>query len=94
MNHAVIDQDQEVITRYVRQPARLPAELRAQVEREWNGEPVQLYALADLDAGLKLSESWLLLGPTKMGSGDSGLPFDGTCPGTSEGHPWDVTRSI
>lgn len=66
MNHAVIDQDQEIITRYVRQPARLPAELRAQVEREWNGEPVQLYALADLDAGLRLSESWLLLGPSKV----------------------------
>jgi ATP-binding cassette subfamily B protein len=58
--------DQEVITRYVRQPARLPAELRAQVEREWNGEPVQLYALADLDAALRLSESWLLLGPTRL----------------------------
>ena len=58
--------DQEIIARYVGQPARLPSELRARVEREWGGRPVQLYALADLDHRLRLAESWLLLGPTHV----------------------------
>ena len=56
-------QDQEIISRYLGQPATLPGELRARIVREWGNEPVQLYALADLDAGLRLGESWLVLGP-------------------------------
>jgi ATP-binding cassette subfamily B protein len=58
-----MNQDQEIISRYVGQPPRLPPELRARVEREWDGEPVQLYALTDLDHALRLGESWLALGP-------------------------------
>src|SRR5687767_3442829 len=58
-----MNQDQEIISRYIGQPARLPRELRARIERDWGGEPVQLYALADLDHALKLKESWLALGP-------------------------------
>jgi ATP-binding cassette, subfamily B, bacterial len=58
-----MNQDQEIISRYIGQPARLPAELRARIEREWGNQPVQLYALADLDAGLRLQESWVALGP-------------------------------
>jgi ATP-binding cassette subfamily B protein len=58
-----MNQDQEIISRYIGQPARLPAELRARIEREWGNQPVQLYALADLDPGLRLQESWLALGP-------------------------------
>ena len=38
----------EIISRYTGQPARLPDDLRAQVERAWGGRPVQLYAFADL----------------------------------------------
>src|SRR5438477_5292204 len=56
--------DHLIIERYIGQPARLPADLRARIERTWGGEPVQLYALADLDHALKLRESWLALGPT------------------------------
>jgi ATP-binding cassette subfamily B protein len=56
MNH-------EIISRYIRQPTRLPPELRSELERRWGDRPVQLYALADLDAGLRLAESWLALGP-------------------------------
>ena len=55
--------NQEIITRYIGQPAKLPPELRARIEREWGGQPVQLYALADLDHALRLTESWLALGP-------------------------------
>ena len=58
-----MNQDQEIISRYIGQPGRLPVELRARIEREWGNQPIQLYALADLDAGLKLHESWLALGP-------------------------------
>jgi ATP-binding cassette, subfamily B, bacterial len=58
--------DQEIITRYIHQPARLPGDLRARIEREWGGKPVQLYALADLDHTLKLTETWLALGPTHI----------------------------
>jgi ATP-binding cassette subfamily B protein len=55
--------NQEIISRYIRQPSRLPVELRTRIEREWGGRPVQLYALADLDHTLRLSEAWLVLGP-------------------------------
>ena len=55
MNH-------EIISRYIGQPARLPDELRDALRREWNDQPIQLYALVDLDAALKLHESWLALG--------------------------------
>jgi ATP-binding cassette subfamily B protein len=55
MNH-------EIISRYIRQPARLPDDLRARIELAWDAEPVLLYALADLDAGLSLGESWMALG--------------------------------
>ena len=58
--------DQDIITRYIGQPARLPAELRARIEGEWGGKPVQLYALADLDQALRLEESWFALGPSHV----------------------------
>ena len=59
MNEAIID-------RYIHQPARLPSELRARIERAWGGDPVQLYALADLDHALKLREAWVALGPRHL----------------------------
>ena len=55
MNH-------EIITRYIRQPAQLPSDLRARIELACDAEPVLLYALADLDHGLMLGESWVALG--------------------------------
>jgi len=55
--------DDHIIARYTAQPSRLPPELRRQIEHAWDGAPVQLYALADLDQGLRLAESWLALGP-------------------------------
>ncbi|MGQ0713671.1 MAG: ABC transporter ATP-binding protein [Gemmatimonadaceae bacterium] len=61
-----MNQDHEIIKRYIGQPARLPAELRARIEREWGNQPIQLYAMADLDHTLTLSESWLALGPDKV----------------------------
>ena len=55
--------DDQIIGRYLDQPLRLPAELRRQIEADWDGAPVQLYALSDLDQALRLAESWLALGP-------------------------------
>ncbi|HEY7235221.1 MAG TPA: ABC transporter ATP-binding protein [Gemmatimonadaceae bacterium] len=52
----------EIISRYIRQPAQLPAELRARIELSWDAEPIQLYALADLDHALVLAETWMALG--------------------------------
>ena len=58
-----MNMNQDIITRYIGQPARLPTTLRAQIEREWGGLQVQLYALADLDHTLRLAESWVAMGP-------------------------------
>src|ERR1041384_620268 len=55
--------DDHIITRYTAQPTRLPPELRGEIEHAWDGAPVQLYALADLDQGLRLAETWLARGP-------------------------------
>jgi ATP-binding cassette subfamily B protein len=57
------DLDTKIIARYTDQPQRLPADLRRQIETAWGGAPVQLYALADLDQALRLTESWVALGP-------------------------------
>ena len=53
--------DQEIITRYIGQPPRLPRELRARIEHACSESSIQLYALADLDHTLRLGESWLAL---------------------------------
>jgi ATP-binding cassette, subfamily B, bacterial len=58
--------NQEIISRYIGQPSSLPADLRVKIEREWNGEPVQLYAFGDLDAGLRLTAQWVALGPNHV----------------------------
>jgi len=58
--------DRAIVARYTDQPPRLPRALRASIERRFHGRPVQLYALADLDAALRLSETWLALGPREI----------------------------
>ncbi len=58
--------NQEIISRYIGQPASLPNDLRAALAQAWKGEPVQLYALADLDHTLKLGEHWLALGASNV----------------------------
>jgi ATP-binding cassette, subfamily B, bacterial len=71
--------NQEIITRYIGQPARLPDALRSALARVWNGDSIQLYALADLDASLNLHESWLALGANYVAIARQGL-----------GGAWDV----
>jgi ATP-binding cassette subfamily B protein len=55
--------DLAILERYTDQPAALPRALRSSIEERFLGQPVQLYALADLDASLHLAETWLALGP-------------------------------
>lgn len=57
-------QDTRIIERYTDQPARMPLELRRGIEDRWNGEPVQLYAMADLDESMSLTSRWFAIGPT------------------------------
>lgn len=61
-----LEKNRQIIDRYAGQPSRLPAALRAQLEAEWHGEPVQLYALADLDHAMRLTEAWVTLGPRHL----------------------------
>src|SRR5216117_678272 len=58
--------DTEIVARYTDQPPRLPAELRRQIEAPWHGAPVQLYAFADLDHALRLTQVWVTLGPGQL----------------------------
>jgi ATP-binding cassette subfamily B protein len=58
--------NRQIVERYTDQPSRLPADLRALIEQQWRGEPVQLYALADLDAAMRLAHTWVALGPTHI----------------------------
>ena len=71
--------NQEIITRYIGQPARLPDALRSALAHAWNSQPVQLYALGDLDHSLNLHESWLALGANYVAIARQGL-----------GGAWDV----
>jgi ATP-binding cassette subfamily B protein len=78
--------NREIIGRYIGQPGQLPPALRARIERDWGNEPVQLYALADLDTGLRLTESWIALGPRRVAVARA-------VPGSSGDRAWEV-RSI
>jgi ATP-binding cassette subfamily B protein len=71
------DEHIQIISRYTDQPDRLPAELRRRIEDEWGGKPVQLYAVVDLDSSLRLSQTWVALGPDHIATvspGTNGSP--------------------
>ena len=58
--------NEAIISRYTDQPVRMPVALRRAIEERWDGAPVQLYALADLDQSLSLAETWVALGPSHL----------------------------
>ncbi len=68
MEAQIRQQNEAIVERYLEQPTRLPPELRRHVEALWDGAPVQLYALADLDHTHQLAATWVLLGPTHLAS--------------------------
>ncbi|MFP4282089.1 MAG: ABC transporter ATP-binding protein [Verrucomicrobiota bacterium] len=59
-------QNQHLLRRYAAQAEKLPAAVRDRLEAQWGGEDIQLYALLDLDAGMRLTESWVALGPSRL----------------------------
>ncbi|HYS21389.1 MAG TPA: ABC transporter ATP-binding protein [Gemmatimonadales bacterium] len=80
------DPDRDIIARYLAQPPRLPAELRRHIEAGWQGAPVQLYAFADLDPALQLTQTWVALGPRHV---VVARPSDGT--GSGGGGGWEIS---
>ena len=57
--------DFDVVARYTSQPAKLPGDLRGEIESLWRDDQVQFYALADLDESLNLTCNWIVLGEKK-----------------------------
>jgi ATP-binding cassette subfamily B protein len=60
---AAIERNRSLLRHYTNQPDRLPPGLRERIETACDGQPVQLYALADLDNALRLRQSWVCLTP-------------------------------
>lgn len=58
--------NEELIKRYTDQPTELPRDLRDKIEKHWHNQPIQLYAVADIDASLKLATTWVALGPNNL----------------------------
>jgi ATP-binding cassette, subfamily B, bacterial len=65
MSNRGLTQDQQIIERYLAQPARLPEPVRRAGEAALGG-PVRLYAMLDLDEGMALAERWVLLGDERV----------------------------
>ncbi len=64
--HERFTQNRTLLDRYTDQPVALPEAARRSIEERWDGEPIQLYALADLDGGMRLTESWVALGEREV----------------------------
>ncbi len=62
--------DQALVDRYLDQPAAMPGAVRERIVAACGGEPVQLYALADLDARHELAERWVALTENKVAVAD------------------------
>lgn len=60
------EKNRAIVRRYTEQPVRIPDAVRDRIEASWNGEPVQLYALADLSPRLEIAHTWVALGPTRV----------------------------
>jgi ABC-type multidrug transport system fused ATPase/permease subunit len=60
------DSVSQIFDRYLDQPPTLPVALRRRVEHASEGEIIQLYALADLDASLRLCQIWVTLTPNYL----------------------------
>jgi ATP-binding cassette subfamily B protein len=61
--------ERDMIDRYTDQPVALPDSLRTAIEGSWSGSQIQIYALADLDESLKLTEQWIAVGETEFALG-------------------------
>lgn len=71
--------DEEIISRYLGQPAALPPGLRSRIEAAFGGEPVQLYGLAYLDPKLQLKSHGSLSGQVTSRLPGPKRTVPGTC---------------
>ena len=76
MEATTLDRNQQIVARYTGQPPSLPAALRRGIEAAMGSEPVQLYALLDLDHAHQLTEAWLALGPRDIAVARRAEPAD------------------
>ncbi len=60
------EKNRAIVRRYTEQPERMPDAVRGRIEAAWDGEPVQLYALADLSPRLEIAHTWVALGPSRV----------------------------
>lgn len=58
--------NQRLIESYAGQPSILPESIRNELESLWGGQPLQLYALSDLDPEHQFVEQWVLLGTADL----------------------------
>jgi len=60
-NPVLNKQDVDIVKRYTDQPSALPNNIRQHIENQTAGEAVQLYAYADLDNHMMLTQQWIAL---------------------------------
>ena len=58
--------DEGLISKTLQQPAVIPEEVSAKVEELWLADQIFLYAMVDLDEGLNLRASWVVLGQKRL----------------------------
>ena len=88
---AAVTDNSAFISRYTDQPARMPRVLRERIEALWDGQPVQMYAVADLDVSLRLTCTWVALGPEHVALVDGGRdPEDAPITSFERGRVRDV----
>ncbi len=67
MNTKRYNRDRFLVEKFTNQPSILPETIRHRVEKAWGTqEPIQLYAMADLDRSLNLTETWVCLSPNRV----------------------------
>lgn len=62
----IVERNRAIIRRYTDQPEIIPPLVRRSIESAWGGGPALVYAMADLDASLRLTEEWVVLGSTHL----------------------------
>lgn len=55
-----------LIESYTDQASELPEDIRAEISDLWDGAPIHLYALSDLNAAMQLEDQWLVLGAEEL----------------------------
>lgn len=76
----VRSEERALVERYLDQPPEMPREVRGRIETALGDDPIQLYALADLDETLRFSRTWVALGEKRIAlaaeNGDAPVVID------------------